>query len=172
MEEKIGVFIEEYQQDWESRMVKALHKTIFENPDVPAKKIAKHLNIPYKTLSKMCREESLLPSMPKFPVVKLPKLAEIVDIEPIVDEVCFIGGFVPSTFMDIDVKHGQPSNPINVLKKTQTAAREMAKTTEEVIKALEDGVLTEEELEVLQTQINQLKKQIAGLEAFLGILNF
>lgn len=173
MEEKIGVFIEEYEQGWELRIVEALHKIIFENPEVPAKKIAKHLNIPYKTLSKMCSEDSLLPSMPKFPLVKLPKLAELVDIEPIVDEVCLAGGFVPSPIMDIDVKGEEPlANPMNTLKKTQAAAKEMAKTTEEIIKALEDGVLTEEELETLRKQIKQLKKQIAGLEVFLEILNF
>ena len=173
MEEKIGVLIEEYFESPEIRMVKALHKIVFENPKVPAKAIAAHLNIPYKTLSKMCSEDSLLPSMPKFPLVKLPKLAEMVDIEPIVDEVCLAGGFVPAPIMDIDIKYKEPpANPINTLKKTQAAAKEMARTTEEVIKALEDGILTEEELANLKQQIKELKKQITGLEAFLDILNF
>lgn len=172
MKEKIDVLIKEYEQSPEERMIKALHKTIFENKKVPAKAIAKHLNIPYKTLSKMCSEDSLLPSMPKFPLVKLPRLADIVDIEPIVDEVCEIGGFIPSSIMDIEISQDNIANPVNTLKKTQAAAREMAKTTEEVIKALEDGILTEEELEILKKQIKELKKQILGIETFLDILIF
>lgn len=157
----------------EERMVIALHKVIFENPEVPAKKIAKELNIPYKTLSKMCSKDSLLPKNPKFPLVKLFQLAELVDIEPIVDEICEVGGFVPAPIMDIEVKPKEPlANPINTLKKTQAAAKEMARTTEEVIKALEDSVLTGEELKTLEKQIKQLKKQIAGLEVFLEILDY
>lgn len=149
----------------EESILESLHRVIFENHNVPAKKIAKHLGIQYKTLSKMCSLESLYPSVPKFPVVKLPKLAELVDIEPVLDAICGAVGYVPAKLNDIDLNY--LNSPVNALKKTQKATKEMAVTTEKVLEALEDGKITDEEWEELQTQMISLKKAIESLEIYL-----
>mgnify|MGYP001773031151 CR=1 FL=1 len=158
--------------DEESLLVKAIHRVIFENESVPAKKIANHLNIQYKTLSKMCSIETLHPSVPKFPLIKLPKLAELVDIEPIVDAVCMIGGFVPGRVYDVKIVNEKVVNPLNTLTKTQETAKQMALLIQDLIEALEDNILTKQENERLKKQINELKKSIASIEAYLDLLSF
>ncbi len=156
----------------EELLVKALHKVIFENQTVPAKKIANHLNIQYKTLSKMCSAETIYPSVPKFPLIKLPKLVEITDIEPIVDVICMIGGFVPAKILDIQLIDERVINPYNILTRTQETAKYMALLTEELIKALEDNKLTTKEKMKIKNRIEQLKKSIASIEAYLDIISF
>ena len=144
-------------EDEKVEVVRKLRETIFQG-HVPAKKIALELGVDYTQLSMMCSEESLKKGKPKFPLILLPKLVRVTSGHDLMETLSALSGGIYTRIDNLTLTN------LDDLIEVRELLLKTSRLIETYISAHRDGVITEEEMSQLTSQIRELISCLIALE--------